>query len=185
MTHEDALNLVSQYVKNKNSIKHMLAAEAIMRALSRRFNENEEAWALAGLLHDIDMEVADYKNNPTKHGLKGAEMLEEMGVEKVITDAVRAHNPLTGKNPETLMEKAIFCADPLTGLIVAATLVLPSKKLADLAPNSVLKRFREKSFAAGVNREILATCSEIGLTLDEFVEIGLKAMQGIAFDLGL
>ncbi len=101
MTHEDALNLVSQYVKNQNSIKHMLAAEAIMRALSRRFNENEEAWALAGLLHDIDMEVADYKNNPTKHGLKGAEMLEEMGVEKVITDAVRAHNPLTGKNPET------------------------------------------------------------------------------------
>ena len=185
MTHKDALNLVSQYVKNQNSIKHMLATEAIMKALSRRFNENEETWALVGLLHDIDMEVTDYKNNPTKHGLVGAEMLEKMGVEKVITDAIRAHNPLTGKSRETLLEKAIFCADPLTGLIVAATLVLPSKKLADLAPNSVLKRFREKSFAAGVNREILATCSEIGLTLDEFVEIGLKAMQSIAFDLGL
>ena len=185
MTREEALNLIRQNVKNENSIKHMLATEAIMTALAKRFNENEPIWGLAGLLHDIDMDITDYKNNPTKHGLVGAEMLEKMGVEKIITDAVRAHNPLTGKSPATLMEKAIFCVDPLTGLIVAATLVLPSKRLADLTAKSVLNRFGEKNFAKGANRETIAACSEIGLKLEEFVTIGLSAMQGIGDQLGL
>ena len=186
MTREKAFGLIQQYVKNQNSIKHMLATEAIMKALSRRFNENEETWALVGLLHDIDMEVADYKNNPTKHGLKGAEMLEEMGVEKVITDAVRARNPLTGKNPETLMEKAIFCADPLTGLIVAAILVLPSKKINDLKTENILNRFKEKGFARGANREIIKKSEELlNLSLEEFTGIVLGAMQKISSDLEL
>ena len=185
MIRNEALGLIQQYVKNGNSIKHMLAAETIMRALARRFGENEEIWGLTGLLHDVDMEIADYRNNPEKHGLVGAEMLENAGVDKAIVEAVKAHNPLTGKHPETLMEKAIYCADPLTGLVVAATLVLPSKKMAELTSESVLKRFREKSFARGVNREILLSCSEIGLALEEFVDIGLKAMQAISGDLGL
>ncbi|MFH1450989.1 MAG: HD domain-containing protein [bacterium] len=185
MTREETLIFIRQAVKNTNSIKHMLATEAIMRALAKRFNEDEVTWALAGLVHDIDMEFADYKENPEKHGIEGARMLAEKGFVPEIIEAVKAHNPATGKTRETLMEKTIFCTDPLTGLIVAATLVLPSKKIGDLTSSSVLKRFRENSFARGVNREVISACAEIGLTLEEFIEIGLKAMQEIAGDLGL
>ena len=185
MTREEALRLVRQNVKNENSVKHMLATEAIMRAVARRFDENEEKWGLAGLLHDLDMEIVDYKQNPEKQGVVGAEMLAKMGVDSVITEAIKAHNEATGKKRETLIERAIFCIDPLTGLIVAATLVLPSKKLADLNPQSVLNRFKEKSFAKGASRQIIASCSEISLSLEEFVEIGLKAMQNISSDLNL
>ena len=185
MTREEALQLVRQHVKNQNSVKHMLATEAIMRALARHFSEDEEAWGLAGLVHDLDMEINDYQQNPEKHGLIAAEMLEKAGVAKNIIEAVKAHNPATGKIRETKLEKTIYCVDPLTGLIVAAALVLPSKKLADLSPESVLRRFKEKAFARGANREKIAACSEIDLSLEEFVKIGLEAMQGISDDLGL
>ena len=185
MNRGEALKLIHQYVKNENSLKHMLATEAIMKALAKHFGENEEIWGLVGLLHDLDMEIVDYKKNPEKQGVVGAEMLEKMGVDKVITEAIKAHNEATGKVRESRIEKAIFCTDPLTGLIVAATLVLPSKKLADLTPQSVLNRFKEKSFAKGANRQIIASCSEIGLSLEEFVKIGLEAMQGISNQLGL
>ncbi|MDP2930211.1 MAG: HDIG domain-containing protein [bacterium] len=185
MNREEALSLVKQHVKNENSIKHMLATEAIMRALARHFNEDENVWGLAGLLHDIDMEIVDYRANPEKQGAVAAEMLEKMGVDTVITNAIRAHNDATGKKAETLIEKAIFATDPLTGLIVASTLVLPGKKLADLTPENILNRFKEKSFAKGARREAIATCSEISLTLEEFAKIGLEAMKSISDELGL
>lgn len=185
MDREEALKLIHQYVKNGNSVKHMLATEAIMRALAKYFSEDEEVWGLAGLLHDLDMEIVDYRNNPEKQGVIGAEMLERMGVDKIITEAIKAHNEATEKIRETRIEKAIFCTDPLTGLIVAATLVLPSKKLADLTVENVLNRFKEKSFARGANREIIASCAEIGLSLEEFVKIGLEVMQKISQDLEL
>jgi len=185
MERQEALNLLHEYVKNENSIKHMLATEAIMRALAKHFNEDENVWGLAGLLHDIDMEIVDYRQTPEKQGAVGAEMLEKMGVDKIITNAIRAHNEATGKSRDNLIEKAIYCTDPLTGLIVAGTLVLPTKRMADLSPPSVMNRFGEKSFARGVRREAIATCPEIGLTLEEFIKIGLGAMQGIAAELGL
>lgn len=185
MTREEALAFVRQQVKNGNSVKHMLATEAIMRALAARFQEDKELWGLAGLVHDIDMEIADYKENPERHGAEGARILAEKGFSQEIVEAVKAHNPATGKVRETLLEKTIYCTDPLTGLIVAATLVSPSKKLGDLSGASVLKRFRESSFARGANREVIAACVEIGLSLEEFVEIGLKAMQAIAEELGM
>ena len=185
MNRQEALNLVKQYVKSENSIKHMLATEAIMKALAKHFNENEETWGLAGLLHDTDMELVDWKTEPEKHGAVGADMLEKMGVDIVITNAIRAHNEATGKTRENLIEKAIFAVDCLTGLIVASTLVLPSKKMKDLTPENVLKRFKEKSFARGVRRDAIATCAEINLSLEEFVRIGLKAMQEISEELGL
>jgi putative nucleotidyltransferase with HDIG domain len=185
MTRQEILQLVRQHVKNENSVKHMLATEAIMRALASRFGEDEEIWGLAGLVHDLDMEINDYRQQPEKHGLVAAEMLEKLGVDQVIIEAVKAHNPATGKIRETRLEKAIYCVDPLTGLIVAATLVLPSKKLTDLSAESVLRRFKEKAFARGVAREKIAACSEIDLSLEEFVKIGLEAMQGISDDLGL
>ncbi len=185
MSEKEALNLVKKYVKNKNSIKHMLATAAVMRSLAQKFNEDEDKWALSGLLHDIDMEIVDYHENPHEHGLRGAQILEEEGVSRDIINAALAHNKETGKARETVLEKSIYCTDPLTGLIVASTLVLPSKKIADLTAESVLKRYKEKSFAKGADREIIASCSEINLSLEEFVEIGLTAMQKISNDLDL
>jgi len=185
MTREEALSLVRQYVKNENSVKHMLATEAIMKALAKRFNEDEETWGLAGLLHDMDMEIVDWKKEPEKQGAVGADMLEKMGVDKIITNAIRAHNEATGKTRDNLIEKAIYAVDCLTGLIVASTLVLPSKKIGDLTPENILNRFKEKSFARGARREAIASCMETGLSLEEFVKIGLKAMQEINEELGL
>jgi putative nucleotidyltransferase with HDIG domain len=185
MTREQALSLVRQYVKNENSIKHMLATEAIMRKLACLLGENEDSWGLAGLLHDLDMEIVDYRSNPEKQGAVGADMLETMGLDKTITNAIRAHNEATGKTRDNLIEKAIYAVDPLTGLIVAATLILTSKKLSDVSPESVLRRFKEKSFAKGARREAIAACSEIGLNLERFVQVGLEAMQEISEQLGL
>lgn len=116
----------------------------------------------------------------------GAKMLEDLGIEKDICQAVKVHNEAHGIIAETLLEKALFVADPLTGLIVAATLVLPSKKLVDLTTENVLNRFKEKAFARGANREIIQKCEEyLNLPLAEFIEIGLKSMKDISSDLGL
>ena len=184
MTREQALELLKQNIQNQNLIKHSLAVEAIMKTLARHFNENEEKWGLAGLLHDIDYEKT--KDNPNLHSKMGAEMLKELGFEKEICQAVLTHNEAHKILPESKMAKALFCLDPLTGLIVAATLVLPSKKLSDLKLESVLKKFKEKSFARGANRDIIKKCQEyLGLSLEEFVKIVLEAMQKISNELGL
>ena len=188
MTKEEALKLVNEKIQNQNLVKHCLAAEVCMQALAEHFGENPASggasWALTGLLHDIDYE--ETKSNPQKHSLLGAEMLEKLGLDKEIVEAVKTHNEAHGIAPETKMAKAIFCVDPLTGLIVAATLVMPSKKIADLTPENVLNRFKEKGFARGATREIIAKCEELlGLKLEEFVKIGLEAMQKINNELGL
>lgn len=186
MTREEALQLVRQYVKNENSVKHMLATEAIMRDLASRFNENVEKWGLAGLVHDIDMEEIDYRNEPTKHGPRSVEILKENGLnDEEVLGAVLAHNETLGGERLTKIEKAIHCVDPLTGLVVAATLVMPSKKLADVTTENILNRYKEKNFARGANREIIVRCSELDLSLEEFCRIGLLAMQGITGELGL
>jgi len=184
MTREEALKILKQNLQNQNLIKHSFAVEAIMRALARHFNENEEKWGLVGILHDIDYEKV--KNDLSRHSLLGAKILEDLGVGKDICQAVKVHNEAHGILPQTLMEKALFVVDPLTGLIVAATLVLPSKKIADLTPENVLNRFKEKAFARGANREIMKKCQEyLNLSLEDFVKIGVETMQGIANDLGL
>ncbi|MFA4880475.1 MAG: lysine--tRNA ligase [Candidatus Doudnabacteria bacterium] len=185
ITRAKAWDLVCQYVKNENSRKHMLATEAIMRALAKHFQKNEEVWGLTGLLHDLDMEMFDYRETPEKHGPTTAGILEQEGVHPVILAGIKAHNDQCGAPRKTLMEKAIYAVDPLTGLIVAATLVLPSKKLSDLSAQSVLKRFKEKSFAQGARREVIASCESFGLVLEEFIQIGLRAMQDISQNLGL
>jgi len=181
MNHDQALELVKRYVKNENSIKHMLAAEAIMVDLARRLNQEKDKWGLVGLLHDLDIEMT----GPEIHGLKAAEILKDKDVDREIIEAIKAHNEATGKVPETLIEKAIFCTDPLTGLIVAAVLVLPLKKLTELTLESVLKRFKEKAFARGANRKAIGQCSAIGLDLEEFIKIGLDAMKRESDQLGL
>jgi len=183
MTHEDALEAVRDNVENENLVKHMLATEAIMRTLANRMGEDEEKWGLAGLLHDIDVELTE--GDMHSHGVLGSDLVREMDVGDDIAQAILAHNETLGVPRETSLEKALFCADPLTGLITAAALVRPDKKLASVEVKSVRKRFKEKSFAAGASREGIASCSEIGMELDEFIELGLRAMQGIAGDLGL
>jgi putative nucleotidyltransferase with HDIG domain len=184
MQREEALNLLKSKIQSRNLIKHSLAVEAVMVALANHFNQNPEKWSLAGLLHDIDYE--ETKEKPLEHSLVGAKMLEELGVDKEICQAVKVHNEAHGILPETLIEKALYVVDPLTGLIVAATLVLPSKKITDLTPKNVLNRFGEKSFARGANREIMKKCEDLlGLSLEKFVEIGLESMQKIAADLEL
>ncbi len=183
MDREVALDSVRDNVENENTVKHMLATEAVMRALARRLGEDEEEWGLTGLLHDIDMELTD--GDMSSHSKLGADLVREMGVAEAMVHAILSHNQAHGIPLETKLDEALFCADPLTGLITAAALVRPDKKLAGVEAKSVRKRFREKSFAAGADRGQIAGCSELGLELDEFIELGLKAMQGIAKELGL
>lgn len=154
-----------------------------MIGLAKNFREDERKWGIAGLLHDIDYE--ETKDNPNLHSLKGAEFLEDLGLEKEIFEAVKTHNEAHGIMPESKLAKTLFSVDPLTGLIVAATLVLPTKKIKDLTTENVLNRFKEKSFARGAKREIVLKCSEVGLSLEEFVKICLEAMKSINNQLGL
>lgn len=154
-----------------------------MRALARHLDEDEEEWGLTGLLHDIDVELTG--GDMSSHSKLGADLAREMGASEAMAHAILCHNEAHGVPRETKLDKALFCVDPLTGLITAAALVRPDKKLAGLEAKSVLKRFKEKSFAAGASREQISLCSEIGLELGEFIELGLKAMQEISSDLGL
>lgn len=183
MTREEALDSIKANVENENLIKHMLATEAIMLALARRLGEDEEEWGLTGLLHDIDMELTEGDMNI--HSTLGADLARELGASEAMAHAILCHNEAHGIPLETKLDKALFCADPLTGLIIAAALVRPDKKLAGVEARSVRKRFKEKSFAAGASREQISQCTEIGLELDEFLELGLEAMKEIAADLGL
>lgn len=184
MEREKALNLLKESLKNQNLIKHCLAVEASMKELARFSGENEEKWGICGLVHDIDYEKT--KENPNLHSKVGSEMLKNLGFDEELCEAVLTHNEVHGIEPKTKMAKTLFCLDPLTGLIVAATLVLPSKKINDLKVENVLNRFKEKSFARGANREIIKKCGEyLGVSLEKFVEITLKAMQKISDQLGL
>ena len=183
MDRQKALESVRENVASKNLVKHILATEDVMRALSKRFGEYEELCGLTGLVHDIDVELCG--EDMSTHGKLAADIARELGATEDIAHAILCHNAMLGVKQETLLDKALFCADPITGLITAAALIRPEKKLEFVKAKSVRKRFKEKSFAAGANREQIARCSEIGLELDEFIELSLDAMKGIADDLGL
>ena len=189
MKREQALYLLKDNIKNQNLIKHCFAVEAAMKDLAKYFKENEEKWGICGLLHDIDYEKVGWPENPSalsNHSKIGAEMLKNLGFDDDICQAVLTHNEAHNIPPDSLMAKALYCVDPLTGLIVAATLVLPSKKVNDLKIENVLNRFKEKSFAKGANREIIAQWQTyLNLSLEKFVEIVLEAMQKISSDLEL
>ncbi len=183
MTREEALDSIKANVENKNLIKHMLATEAIMRAVAVRLGEDVEEWGLTGLLHDVDMELTG--GDMGLHSRLGADLVRDMGAEETIAHAILSHNEMHGIPLETSLDKALFCVDPLTGLIISSALVRPDKKLAGLTAESVLKKFKEKGFAAGANRQHISLCREIGLELNEFIALGIAAMQGIAKKLGL
>ncbi|MFA5360618.1 MAG: HDIG domain-containing metalloprotein [Candidatus Paceibacterota bacterium] len=184
MEREEALPLLQNKVKTPNLIKHCFACEAAMKELARYFGEDEKKWGLAGLLHDIDYE--ETKDNPEEHSLKGSVYLKEQGLDDEIVEAVKTHNEIHGLVPQSKMAKALFCVDPLTGLIVAATLVLPSRKIEELSVENVLNRFKEKGFARGANREIIKQCETLlELSLEEFVSLVLKGMKFVSQDLSL
>ena len=183
MTREEVLDSIQANVENRNLIKHMLATEAIMRAMARRFSEDKEEWGMAGLLHDIDVELT--AGDMSCHSKLGADLAQEMGASDAVARAILCHNTAHCVPCETKMEKALLCADPMTGLITAAALVRPDKKLAGVEAKSIKKRFKEKSFAAGADRQQIAGCSQVELELDQFIELSLRAMKGIAEELGL
>jgi putative nucleotidyltransferase with HDIG domain len=179
---EEILDSIHGNVQDKNMIRHMLATEAIMQALARKLGEDEEEWGITGLIHDIDVELVE--GDMSSHSKLGADIARELGASETMVHAILCHNEAHGVPRETKLDKALFCADPLSGLITAAALVRPDK-LSGLTIKSVMKRFREKSFAAGVNREQVAQCQEIGLELEEFIGLGIEAMKGIASELQL
>src|SRR6056297_3508215 len=184
MTREKALDLLKEKVKTKNLRKHSFAVESLMRELADYFDKDKDKWGLAGLLHDIDYE--ETKEEPEKHSILGADFLEEQGFDKDIVYAVRAHNKMHNLALNNLIDKALFVSDPITGLIVAATLVLPSKKIEDLKTENVLNRFKEKSFAKGADREVIIQCeSLLNIELEEFIDIALRAMKKINKELEL
>lgn len=180
MDRGEALALVRERVSSPNLVKHMLACEACMRHLARRFGEDEEVWGLAGLLHDLDYDLT--KDDFERHGLLAAEMLSGLVPEGVL-GAIKAHAEKAPR--DTLMAKALYAVDPLTGLIVASALMHPKRSIEGVDVPFVMNRFKERSFARGANREQIRTCEELGLTLEEFVGICLDAMKSIREDLGL
>ncbi|MGI6124370.1 MAG: HDIG domain-containing metalloprotein [Acetivibrionales bacterium] len=170
-------------IENKNTIKHSLAVEAIMRKLAILFNEYANLWGITGLVHDIDYERV--QGDMTQHGIMGADILEALNFDNTIVYAVRAHNPLNNVSRRRKIDKALYCADPMSGLIIACALIVPSKKLEDIDEEFVLKKYHQKGFARGANREQIATCTEIGLTLEEFIKISLEALKEISDELEL
>ena len=184
MNRGEALELLKNRVKNDVLVKHCLASEAIMSALAGRLGRDAGLWSLAGLLHDLDFEST--KDNPSKHGLETAGMLGAMGFPAEAIDAIKGHNAeALGIQRTTEFAKALTCAETVTGLVVATALVQPDKKVASVKPSSVRKRMKEKSFARNVNRGMIMLCEEIGVPLDEFIELSVGAMKGISTDLGL
>lgn len=189
MTRQDAHETLTGLIKNPNLIKHHLACEAIMIALCRKFNPgaNEillNKWGIVGLLHDADYELT--KGHPERHTLE----LEERFGEKLDSDvlyAIKAHNfTHTGSIPKSVMDWSMYACDELSGLIIAATLVHPDKKLSSLSVDFILNRFKDKDFAQGANRDQIKTCeTKLQIPLNEFIQIALSAMQDISLELNL
>lgn len=184
MTRAEAIQLVREHVKSPNMFNHCLAAEAVMRALAEKVGEDREKWGLAGLLHDLDAET---HTDLDVHTRETARILREHGVDEEIVEAIRLHNEQAhpGETRSTQFHHLLAAGETITGLIVATALVYPDKKLASVKPKSVRKRIKEKAFAAGANREVIRECEEGGVPLEDFCDLSLAAMQGIAGELGL
>jgi len=185
MEREKALELLRTYVKNENMIKHCLASEAVMRALAARLGTDPELWGLAGLLHDIDVELT--AGDLTRHTHEAIRILKENGLPESLIEAVKMHNEAAhgGKKRADLFHNALAAAETVTGLITATALVYPDRKLSSVKASSVTKRMKDKRFAASVDRSIIMECEAVGIKLEDFVELSLGAMRAIAPELGL
>ncbi len=183
MTRNEAFKTVNEFVKNQNLIKHMLAVEASMAAYAKKFGEDEERWRAAGLFHDFDWEI-----HPTleEHPQKGSEILRQRGVDEDMIRTILSHADHTGIPRKKKIDKALHACDDITGLIVAVALVRPSKKLSKVTLKSIKKKWKQKEFAKGVNRqEVEEAAEELGVELWDHVQTVLDAMKGICDELGL
>jgi len=184
ITREDALSLVKDHIGNPNLIKHCLASEAVMTALADRLGEDSVMWGLAGLLHDLDVEIV--VSDLSKHTFETEKILREKGVDEEIIRAIKLHNEQAhGEKRSEIFHHALAAGETITGLIIATTLVYPDKKIKSVKPKSIKKRMKEKAFAASVDRSIIMECEKLGLDITEFSKICLEAMQEIDNDLGL
>jgi putative nucleotidyltransferase with HDIG domain len=182
MNREEALSLVKQHVTKENLFKHMLAVEAIMKGAAEYLGEDKDKWDLLGLLHDIDFEKAP---EPDRHCTLSSEILEGKVDDEMIR-AIKSHNfENTKVNPETKMEYCLIAADSISGLVIAAALINPSKKLADVKVKSIKKKFKQKDFARNCRREFILYCEKAGIPKEKFFEIALTALQNISDELGL
>ena len=184
ITRTQAVNLLHQFVKNEKMIYHSLASEAVLRGLARRLGRDEEKWGLAGLLHDLDVETTNAE--PTVHGTQTEVLLKDYDIDPEILDAIRMHNEVSaGKERTTEFQHALAAGETITGLIFATTYVYPDRKLTSVKPKSVVKRMKEKMFAASVNRENILECEKIGIPIDEFAALAIESMLPVADQIGL
>lgn len=187
MTHDEAWALLNKYVKGENYILHSMQVEAIMRGLAKRLSpENVEYWGAIGLLHDLDEETCPWREDMATHGPTSVQILKDEGWDdEDMFNAIMAHNPVCGKNPETTLEYAMIAADPMSGFLKAIAQIYPDKKIASVKHKSVTKRFKETRFAAGANRQYMAEIEKTGISYDEFIDIALEAMKEVAEETGL
>ncbi len=182
---DEALNLLRSYLKDERMVKHCIAVEAIMRALARRLGEDEELWGLVGLLHDIDYD--EVGRDPSRHGLEALRILEGK-LPRHALEAIAAHNEhngfRAGSGAERLLH-ALRAADHASGLIVATALVMPGKRLAEVKPETLLRKFKQKDFARGVSRDRIKEIEVFGLKLEDFLALALDAMKSVAEELRL
>ena len=184
MNREEANKLLLDHVKNPKMLYHSYASEAVMKALARRLGRDEEKWGLAGLLHDIDIEITNA--DPKTHALAAVDILRKADIGEDIIDAIKMHNEMaTGIPRTTEFQYALASGETITGLIYATALVYPDKKIKDVKPSSILKRMKQSAFAASVSRETIMECEKAGIPLQEFAEISLDAMKGVAEQIGL
>lgn len=183
ITREEAVQLLEENVKAENMRKHCYASEAVMRVIAARLGRNEEEWGIAGLLHDIDVEITNA--DPKTHGPYAEKLLKGKVTDEML-DAIVMHNEMaTGKERTTEFQHALAAGETITGLITATALIYPDRKIAPVKPKSVTKRMKQKAFAASVNRENIMECEKIGIPLNEFAALSLEAMKKIDSKLGL
>lgn len=178
----ESLALMHEHVRSESLRRHMYSVEAACRAYARRFGADEEAYGAAGLLHDMD-----YEAHPDEHPLPGVEILRARGYPDEVVRAVQAHYAArTGVQPETQLDRTLRACDEVTGLITAAALVRPSRSIMDLEAKSVMKKFKDRAFAAGVDREdVRHAAAELGVDLKAHVQFVIEAMRAVAPELGL
>lgn len=187
ITREEADKLLRKYVSGEHYITHSYAVEAIMRGLARKLApEDEEFWGICGLLHDLDEETCDWRNDLSTHGPTAAKILKDEGFDDpVLANAICAHNPVSGVIAKTTLEKSLLAADPMSGFVKAVAQIYPDKKLASVKPKSVKKRFNETRFARGANRTYMMAIEEVGISYDDFILIAIDSMLPIADEIGL
>lgn len=182
MDRNEAISRIKEHVKKDNNLKHMIAVGAVMRAMAARLGEDQERWEVIGILHDIDFEKCDGLSN---HTLIARELLKGAMDEEAVQTIMAHNHENTHVQPDTPAKKALVASDAVSGLVVATALVMPSRRLADVRPESLAKKYKNKDFAKGCDRVRISVCEEIGIGLDEFLALALEGMKQVSGELGL